>query len=435
MPGNGQTNNTVNNRLSDIQQSNNLRSDAENNARNRTLEGAKRPSNSGVLSSGGSSINTSSPVQSLKSKVSDTFGSGGNQPSTNISSKTSPSSTSKSLGLSKNNGGLTPKQQFTKKGIQMSATAINPAVGAAMKTKTGDRVANALLQRKNLFASPFAISSIFPSSVKPEDKDKVDEQEKKDENRFGSVSVTISKKVKRILIPVTAACAVVVFGCCIIMVAAHSYNSILGMDLSSQLLMDDSAFKEMMDNGKNTSSGKSSSKSKVKNAGETIKHTSTEDRIEWLYEGKGVPQTKEESDSYTETYKVEVLDSEGNPTTMEVTTHEKLKPDVQEIFKQMKDAGFKITTIHSIREIENIPSGPFAWSAHTYGLAIDINAEYNCYMPARNGVCTIGSLYKPGVNQYSVTEEIVNIWKEHGFYWGGDWTAPVDYMHFSYFNH
>ena len=123
---------------------------------------------------------------------------------------------------------------------------------------------------------------------------------------------------------------------------------------------------------------------------------------------------------------------------MKITMHTKLKADVQEIFKQMKNAGFRVYGGDISYRQWGTDGGynqPFYYSAHTYGHAFDINPNENCYMPARNGVCTIGSLYRPGVNQYSVTEEIVNIWKEHGFYWGGDWTAPVDYMHFSYFNH
>ncbi|MFR7763129.1 MAG: M15 family metallopeptidase, partial [Eubacterium sp.] len=40
--------------------------------------------------------------------------------------------------------------------------------------------------------------------------------------------------------------------------------------------------------------------------------------------------------------------------------------------------------------------------------------------------------YKPGTNKFSVTQKVINIWKAHGFYWGGDWTGKKDTMHFSY---
>ena len=43
--------------------------------------------------------------------------------------------------------------------------------------------------------------------------------------------------------------------------------------------------------------------------------------------------------------------------------------------------------------------------------------------------------YQPGVDPYSVTPEVVAIWKKHGFFWGGDWKSSKDYMHFTYTNH
>lgn len=42
--------------------------------------------------------------------------------------------------------------------------------------------------------------------------------------------------------------------------------------------------------------------------------------------------------------------------------------------------------------------------------------------------------YRPGSDPYSVTQQVVNIWKKHGFYWGGDWKSYKDYMHFTYTN-
>ena len=136
---------------------------------------------------------------------------------------------------------------------------------------------------------------------------------------------------------------------------------------------------------------------------------------------------------------MEILDGDGNPTTMEITMHTKLKTEVQEIFKEMKEAGFKIhggdVSFRPWSYGDNGYQGAFYWSAHSYGHAFDVNPIENCYMPSSGSACTVGNLYSPGVNEYSVTEEIVNIWKDHGFYWGGDWTAPIDYMHFSYFDH
>ena len=43
---------------------------------------------------------------------------------------------------------------------------------------------------------------------------------------------------------------------------------------------------------------------------------------------------------------------------------------------------------------------------------------------------SVGSLYKPYENPYSVTKEVVNIFRKYNFGWGASFN---DYMHFSYF--
>ena len=86
-------------------------------------------------------------------------------------------------------------------------------------------------------------------------------------------------------------------------------------------------------------------------------------------------------------------------------------------------------------------TGSYAWRKmrtlnrqphHSYGCAIDINWNSNPMIP--NSM--IGkSAYKPGKDKYSVTGRVVDIWKDQGFYWGGDWKDKKDYMHFTYTNH
>lgn len=161
-----------------------------------------------------------------------------------------------------------------------------------------------------------------------------------------------------------------------------------------------------------------------------------DERIAWLYDGNGVPTSKEENDRYLERFPVEYLDRNGNRQTMNVTMHKKLKTEVQAIFKEMADAGFKVIGGDISYRTWGTDAGfspPFPQSAHTYGHAFDVNPEQN-YCIYGNGQ-TVGSHYSPGSDPYSVTPQIINIWKQHGFYWGGDWNSPKDYMHFSYFNH
>ena len=172
-------------------------------------------------------------------------------------------------------------------------------------------------------------------------------------------------------------------------------------------------------------------------AGEAAQIQGQEARIEWLYDGKGVPQTEEENASYLETFDVEYLDGDGNIQTQALTMHKKLKSEIQAVFQDLISIGFPIEWSSgggSIRgwNVDAGYSGAFYRSAHCYGHAVDINVAAN---PCPQ--CGVGSqsAYQPGVDPYSVTDEVVNIWKKHGFYWGGDWNSPKDYMHFSYFDH
>ena len=170
--------------------------------------------------------------------------------------------------------------------------------------------------------------------------------------------------------------------------------------------------------------------------GEAAKITGTEARIAWLYDGKGLPTSKAENDKYLETFPVEYLDRAGNRQTMTVKMHRKLKTEVQAIFKEMADVGFKIVggdISYRTWGSDSGFKGRFPQSAHTYGHAFDVNPDQN-YCIYGNGT-VVGKYYRPGSDPYSVTTPIINIWKKHGFYWGGDWHSPQDYMHFSYFNH
>lgn len=170
--------------------------------------------------------------------------------------------------------------------------------------------------------------------------------------------------------------------------------------------------------------------------GEAAKIEGEEARIEWLYDGNGVPKSEEENNKYLEKFEVEFLNKDGVRDTMTVTMHKKLKTEVQAIFKEMADAGFKIIggdISYRTWGSDAGFKGTFPQSAHTYGHAFDVNPNENYCIYGDGSI--VGSFYKPGENEYSVTEEIINIWKKHGFYWGGDWTSLKDYMHFSYFNH
>ena len=76
------------------------------------------------------------------------------------------------------------------------------------------------------------------------------------------------------------------------------------------------------------------------------------------------------------------------------------------------------------------PSGTFNWrviagtkrkSAHSYGIAIDINTDKSDYW----------RWSKDGSYRNQIPEEIVRVFERHGFIWGGRWVS-FDTMHFEY---
>lgn len=67
-------------------------------------------------------------------------------------------------------------------------------------------------------------------------------------------------------------------------------------------------------------------------------------------------------------------------------------------------------------------------SAHSYGIAIDINTEYSNYWLWKNG--NVAETKKIGYEN-RIPLEIVQVFEKHGFVWGGRW-YHYDTMHFEY---
>ena len=67
-------------------------------------------------------------------------------------------------------------------------------------------------------------------------------------------------------------------------------------------------------------------------------------------------------------------------------------------------------------------------SAHSYGIAIDINTKYSNYWLWSNPGCSETDSLK---YENRIPVEIVNVFERHGFIWGGRW-YHYDTMHFEY---
>ena len=168
--------------------------------------------------------------------------------------------------------------------------------------------------------------------------------------------------------------------------------------------------------------------------GECVDYETRADRIAYLFGDNGLPTTSGEASSYMTTIEVpvKIYDENGNlvDATKQITVHEKLADDYYAIFQELADIGFPMVVVdgqvdpagvaYNFREKKGGSSG---LSEHSYGTAIDINPGYNPYTTGDN----------PNADEkYAVTPEVVEIFRKHGFYWGGDWEGKHDYMHFTY---
>ncbi len=143
----------------------------------------------------------------------------------------------------------------------------------------------------------------------------------------------------------------------------------------------------------------------------------------------GVPTTKAQMEKYLVTITVPIKDVNGVPSTLQLRVHKSLAKEFTGAFLDMYAIGFPVraedTDTYNWRSMASGKSR----SHHSYGCVVDLNWDSNPMIGVTDGK------YRPGVDPYSVTPEVVAIWKKHGFYWGGNWKSSKDYMHFTYTNH
>ena len=167
-------------------------------------------------------------------------------------------------------------------------------------------------------------------------------------------------------------------------------------------------------------------------AGEAAK-VSYEDKQKYIWGNGNPPLSQDDMKKYLTTIKVPILNEKGKKTTMNLTVHVKLAAEFKAIFKDMVKAKFRIKSSSTCAYVWKNIIGTGTVSQHSYGLAIDVNWDDNpCFYNTNVDVTNGYGGYKPGTNKFSVTQKVINIWKAHGFYWGGDWTGKKDTMHFSY---
>ena len=140
----------------------------------------------------------------------------------------------------------------------------------------------------------------------------------------------------------------------------------------------------------------------------------------------------------------------------EMVTNVRIADTVLEIFRILYDHGYQIEKMRLIDDyggdddascLDNntscfnyrVVAGSTTLSRHAYGMAIDINPFYNPYVTYENGeerISPEGSgAYADRSSDFphkigGEGELCLELFKERGFTWGGDWRTLKDYQHF-----
>jgi hypothetical protein len=125
--------------------------------------------------------------------------------------------------------------------------------------------------------------------------------------------------------------------------------------------------------------------------------------------------------------------------------------DVVAIFQQLYEIGYPISSMRLVDDFggdDNASmsanntsafncrpvTGGGGFSEHSYGTAIDVNPVQNPYLSGSTVLPAQGEQYvdrpdSPGV--IHAGDDVVQTFAAHGFQWGGAWSVPIDYQHFS----
>ncbi len=139
----------------------------------------------------------------------------------------------------------------------------------------------------------------------------------------------------------------------------------------------------------------------------------------------------------------------------EIVCNRAIANDLITIFRQLYQARYPIERMVLIDEYEaeDEPSmtannttcfnyrtvaGSSKLSAHSLGMAIDINPLYNPYIKVRNGHTVVqpkaGRPYTNRAQHFNykitTTDLCYKLFRQHGFSWGGSWRSLKDYQHF-----
>jgi hypothetical protein len=143
---------------------------------------------------------------------------------------------------------------------------------------------------------------------------------------------------------------------------------------------------------------------------------------------------------------------DGRPHTGELVVHRRVAAQVVSVFARLYRARFPIEEMRLVTtaDLEAHPTGDgnntaafvcraarkqTRWSAHAYGLAVDVDPFQNPYRRGDLVLPELASAYldradrRPGMIRRG--DAVTTAFAAIGWTWGGTWRSPRDLMHFS----
>ena len=155
---------------------------------------------------------------------------------------------------------------------------------------------------------------------------------------------------------------------------------------------------------------------------------------------------------------IKYVDFNGLTEAGELICNQKIAQDLVEIFYELYEADYQLEKIVLIDNYGGddtasmcanntscfnyrVVDGSTSLSNHAYGLAIDINPFYNPYIVFGGNDDGTDYISPSGSEQYvdrsasfpykiDANDLCLQLFKAHGFKWGGDWNSCKDYQHF-----
>ena len=142
---------------------------------------------------------------------------------------------------------------------------------------------------------------------------------------------------------------------------------------------------------------------------------------------------------------------DGSDHSGELVVAASVAPDVVEVFHRLYDNGFPLASLRLVDDFGGSDdqsmdadnssafncraiTGGGGFSEHSYGTAIDLNPVENPYLSGGTVLPPQGRQFldrSPGPGVITAGDQVVAAFASIGWTWGGTWSGPIDYQHFS----